>query len=465
MALNLSLLPADVQKAIAANPDLFTRSTTAARDRANSITFNASSEGGQTQGYGVNALGGNGGKQGAVFANLGDTWNGQMLLDAMLNKGSASHGYAPIDSTVDFTDKKRWLPGAEQAVLGSARFDPNMGLMVDQKMIDKFGLSPELSFMDKLVPALILSAVGMGAGQMFQAANAGGFLPAAQSGFESGAMFSGGAGGGAGGAVAGGGAGGYTAGQQAALDNLISQLEVADAAGTIGSGGGAAAGVNAANQQALDEFINNLIRKDEAAQGAAGSQGGANPPATGGGAGGTGSVTDTIKNIYNTVKPYKDALSLVQTGASVIQGVNNRNAMSDAADKQAATAAEQLRQQQAAQQAQEEAARQALELQRQAQEKLLAQQNAQLQEQLRLQQSMASYQQQVYSQQLAQAAKDARLAEEQLRRNSQRNPDFAAAVTGNRRAGAMGVGGTMLTGADGVDPQSLLLGRATLLGG
>lgn len=419
-----------------------------------------SSEAGQTDRWGALVLGGNGGKQGSQFVRIEDTWNGQVLLDSYMNN-TANRGFVPIDSTIDFTDMRKWKPGAEQAILGATKWDDKIGLLADYGVMDKWGLAPESTFMDKLIPALILSAVGMGAGQMFQAANAGGFLPAAQSGFESGAMFSGGAGGVQGGAVAGGVGGGggglpaMTAEEAASLmaENSFDNGAMAQALGYEVPTAGAAAGGQAAN---------NLGNVTGSADGTAGATG--NPP-PGGGPGGAGSITDTIKNIYNTVKPYKDALSLVQAGASVIQGVNNRNAMSDAADKQAATAAEQLRQQQAAQQAQEEAAKQALELQRQAQEKLLAQQNAQLQEQLRLQQSMASYQQQVYSQQLAQAAKDARLAEEQLRRNSQRSPDFASVVSGNRRAGTMGVGGTMLTGADGVDPQSLLLGRATLLGG
>lgn len=320
--------------------------------------------------------------------------------------------------------------------------------------------------MDKLVPALIMSAVGMGAGQMFQAAQAGGFMPAAQSGFDSATMFSGGGGTGAG---AGGAAtGGYAATEQAALDNLIKQLEVADAAGTIGQGGGAAAGINAANQQALDELLRDLVKADELNGGNAAPAPKNQPGGTGAGGapGGQGaSLTDIIRSAVDTIKPYKDALSVIQTGASLITGAQNRDAMKDAASDQARIAQEQLRTQQAAQAAQEEAARQALELQRQANEKQLAQQNAQLQEQLRLQQSMASYQQQVYSQQLAQAAKESKLAEEQLRRNSQRNPDFAGIVSGNRRTGQSGAAGTMLTGSGGVDPTTLLLGRSTLLGG
>lgn len=181
MAINTSFLPKSVQAAIAGNPDLYKRSTTAARDRANSLTFNMSGEGGQTQGYGANVLGGNGTGQGSVWANLGDTWNGQGLLD--------NQGWVPLDSGIDFTDKDKWLPGAEQAVLGATKWDDKLGLLADYGVMDKWGLAPKATFMDKLVPGLILGAVGMGVGQM-----AG--------------LGAGSAAGGAGGAAAGGGAGG-----------------------------------------------------------------------------------------------------------------------------------------------------------------------------------------------------------------------------------------------------------------
>jgi len=81
------------------------------------------------------------------------------------------------------------MPGAEQAVLGSAKWDDQIGLMFNNDVISKYWIPDEPSFMDKLVPALILGAVGMGVGQM--------------AGLGAGA-----ASGGAGGAAAGGGAGG-----------------------------------------------------------------------------------------------------------------------------------------------------------------------------------------------------------------------------------------------------------------
>lgn len=190
MAINTAFLPKSVQAALAANPDLYKRSTTAARDRANSLGFNMSSEGGQTQGYGANILGGD---QGSAFANLGDTWNGQGLLD--------NQGWVPIDSTIDFTDKDKWLPGAEQAVLGATKWDDKLGLLADYGVMDKWGLAPKATFMDKLVPAMILGAGAYGiGGGLLNAMNTGGFMPAGGAGFDSATMFSGGGGGLSGGA-------------------------------------------------------------------------------------------------------------------------------------------------------------------------------------------------------------------------------------------------------------------------
>lgn len=187
MAINTSFLPKNVQAAIAGNPDLYKRSITDAPDRARDLVIdmgNWSGEGssqptpqsGIASYWGVNT--GNG-----STSDIGSTYNGRRLYD--LN-GSP---WKMADSTVDFTDKKRWMPGAEQAVLGSAKWDDQIGLMFNNDVISKYWIPDEPSFMDKLVPALILGAVGMGVGQM--------------AGLGAGA-----ASGGAGGAAAGGGAGG-----------------------------------------------------------------------------------------------------------------------------------------------------------------------------------------------------------------------------------------------------------------
>lgn len=46
-----------------------------------------------------------------------------------------------------------------------------------------------------------------------------------------------------------------------------------------------------------------------------------------------------------------------------------------------------------------------------------------------------------------------------------RKPDSAAAMAAAILAGKNGQSGTMLTGPSGVDPNTLMLGKATLLGG
>jgi len=175
MAINTSFLPKNVQAAIAANPDLYKRSTTVAPDRATSAQFTMSG------GEGVEGVTPGWQDEGA--------FNVKRLNDANRIPGDPLRGYVPIDTTWDFSDKHKWLPGAQEAILNSAKWDDTAGLLVDYGVVDKYGIAPKDSFMDKLVPALILGAVGMGVGQM-----AG--------------LGAGSASGGAGGAAAGGGAGG-----------------------------------------------------------------------------------------------------------------------------------------------------------------------------------------------------------------------------------------------------------------
>lgn len=355
----------------------------------------------------------------------------------------------------EFDNPDRWAPGAQAAALKNATWDSQYGLLYDIKDAEKYWIPEKVGFMDKVMSMLPLVAAGImtaGVGGAFGAGSAGSA--------SSSTLFTGGAGAGeaavaatateagAAGAAA---AGGYTAGQQAALDSLIHDLTIADAleSGAAGAAGASAvdAGYTIEQQQALDSVIGDLLKADQLDAGGKGA-----------------GLINQLKDAYGAVKPYKDVLSIAQTAASVFQGQGAADATKQAAGQQQQAGNDALAAQQAAQQAQADAAAKALELQRQAQEKQLAQQNATLQEQLRMQQAMASYQQQVYSQQLAQAAKSSKLAEEQLRRNNQRQPDFAAALSGNRRAGQMGVAGTMLTGAGGLDPGLLTLGRNTLLG-
>lgn len=158
MAINTSFLPKNVQAAIAANPDLYKRSITPAMDRAHGRTFNLGSEDEQTKGWGLMGPADPDTLKGSTRIELADAWNGQGLLDNL--------GWVPLDNTIDFTDRRKWKPGAEQAILGATKWVDNAGLLADYGVMDKWAVPPKDSFMDKLVPGLILSAVGMGIGQM-----------------------------------------------------------------------------------------------------------------------------------------------------------------------------------------------------------------------------------------------------------------------------------------------------------
>ena len=50
-------------------------------------------------------------------------------------------------------------------------------------------------------------------------------------------------------------------------------------------------------------------------------------------------------------------------------------------------------------------------------------------------------------------------------RANQKSPDTMALLDAAQQAGKGGAGGTMLTGAQGIDPNALGLGKNTLLGG
>ncbi|MGU3629850.1 hypothetical protein [Comamonas sp. C24C] len=62
------------------------------------------------------------------------------------------------------------------------------------------------------------------------------------------------------------------------------------------------------------------------------------------------------------------------------------------------------------------------------------------------------------------AQKTALQAEEATNAANAKTPDTAALGASNREAAASGQGSTMLTGPAGIDPNSLTLGRNTLLG-
>lgn len=58
-----------------------------------------------------------------------------------------------------------------------------------------------------------------------------------------------------------------------------------------------------------------------------------------------------------------------------------------------------------------------------------------------------------------------RKSEEAINAANRRKPDVSSIMENAAKAAQGGPGGTMLTGAAGVDPNSLSLGKSTLLGG
>lgn len=66
----------------------------------------------------------------------------------------------------------------------------------------------------------------------------------------------------------------------------------------------------------------------------------------------------------------------------------------------------------------------------------------------------------------AQKNSDAQLqaAERDMNARNAKRPDTAAMASANQQAAQAGIGSTSLTGPQGVDPNSLVLGRQTLLG-
>ena len=66
---------------------------------------------------------------------------------------------------------------------------------------------------------------------------------------------------------------------------------------------------------------------------------------------------------------------------------------------------------------------------------------------------------------MAAAKATAQQADEANNRANRKSPDSAAAMASAILSGKAGQSGTMLTGPQGIDPNSLMLGKATLLGG
>jgi len=65
-----------------------------------------------------------------------------------------------------------------------------------------------------------------------------------------------------------------------------------------------------------------------------------------------------------------------------------------------------------------------------------------------------------------QAAMDKQLkaADEEANKYAQKRPDTSGILAAAQQAGKSGASGTMLTGPQGVSPDSLTLGKSTLLG-
>lgn len=66
---------------------------------------------------------------------------------------------------------------------------------------------------------------------------------------------------------------------------------------------------------------------------------------------------------------------------------------------------------------------------------------------------------------IAAAKTNAQAADEANNAANSHSPDVSATLAANLAAGRQGASGTMLTGPGGVDPNTLTLGRSSLLGG
>ena len=66
---------------------------------------------------------------------------------------------------------------------------------------------------------------------------------------------------------------------------------------------------------------------------------------------------------------------------------------------------------------------------------------------------------------MAEAQKTARAADEATNRANQKKPNANATLAAAQQAAKGGMGGTLLTGPQGVNPGEMSLGKSTLLGG
>lgn len=64
----------------------------------------------------------------------------------------------------------------------------------------------------------------------------------------------------------------------------------------------------------------------------------------------------------------------------------------------------------------------------------------------------------------ANADRTASQADQAFNQANQKKPDTSAILSAAQQSGKSGVSGTMLTGPQGVDPNTLTLGKSTLLG-
>lgn len=79
-------------------------------------------------------------------------------------------------------------------------------------------------------------------------------------------------------------------------------------------------------------------------------------------------------------------------------------------------------------------------------------------------QQQAKHNKQAMAQAQANADRQAKQAEEDMNRANQKSPDTSALLSAAQQAGKAGISGTMLTGPQGIDPSTLMLGKSTLLG-
>lgn len=87
------------------------------------------------------------------------------------------------------------------------------------------------------------------------------------------------------------------------------------------------------------------------------------------------------------------------------------------------------------------------------------------QKQKRAAERAAEQQERAMKQQAKQAEDLANRAEQDMNRANQSRPNTQGALDAASQAGRAGPSGTLLTGPQGVDPNSLQLGKTTLLGG